>query len=42
MVTHSSFAATYGHRTIELRDGQIIREIDTPRADNGRVIPLFE
>src|SRR5262249_9349975 len=27
MVTHSTFAATYGHRTVELRDGQIVREV---------------
>jgi len=27
MVTHSAFAATYGHRTIELRDGAIVREV---------------
>ncbi|HZR81844.1 MAG TPA: ABC transporter ATP-binding protein [Candidatus Binatia bacterium] len=26
LVTHDMFAATYGHRTIELRDGQIVRE----------------
>ncbi|HSP98671.1 MAG TPA: ABC transporter ATP-binding protein [Candidatus Dormibacteraeota bacterium] len=42
MVTHSTFAATYGHRTIELRDGQIVREVQTPRAEGARVIPLFE
>ena len=42
MVTHSTFAATYGHRTIELRDGQIVREVQTPRAAGARVIPLFE
>jgi putative ABC transport system ATP-binding protein len=40
MVTHSTFAATYGHRTIELRDGQIIREVCAPRGENGRVVPL--
>jgi putative ABC transport system ATP-binding protein len=42
MVTHSTFAATYGHRTIELRDGQIVREVQTPRAAGARVIALFE
>jgi putative ABC transport system ATP-binding protein len=26
LVTHDTFAATYGHRTIELRDGQVVRE----------------
>jgi putative ABC transport system ATP-binding protein len=27
MVTHSAFAATYGHRTIELADGRIVRDV---------------
>jgi ABC-type uncharacterized transport system ATPase component len=39
MVTHSTFAAMYGHRTIELRDRQVVRDVraaDTP----GRVVPL--
>jgi putative ABC transport system ATP-binding protein len=39
MVTHSAFAAMYGHRTIELRDGRIVHDVraaDTP----GRVVPL--
>jgi putative ABC transport system ATP-binding protein len=31
MVTHSAFAATYGHRTIELADGRIIHDVETPR-----------
>jgi putative ABC transport system ATP-binding protein len=39
MVTHNTFAATYGHRTVELRDGQIVREISAGR-EPGRVIPL--
>ena len=42
LVTHSSFAATYGHRTVELRDGEIVREVSTPRASGARVVPLFE
>ena len=25
LVTHSTFAATYGHRTVELRDGRVVR-----------------
>jgi putative ABC transport system ATP-binding protein len=41
MVTHSTFAATYGHRTIELRDGRITREIRAPR-ESARVVPLRE
>ena len=39
MVTHSTFAATYGSRTIELRDGRIVREVCAPAVAN-RVIPL--
>src|SRR5438094_3016781 len=31
MVTHSAYAATYGHRTIELRDGQIERDVQARR-----------
>lgn len=27
MVTHNVFAATYGHRTIELRDGRALRDV---------------
>jgi putative ABC transport system ATP-binding protein len=27
LVTHSRFAATYGHRTVELRDGRIVRDV---------------
>jgi putative ABC transport system ATP-binding protein len=30
MVTHSAFAATYGHRTIEIADGRIVRDIAAP------------
>jgi putative ABC transport system ATP-binding protein len=30
MVTHSAYAATYGHRTIELRDGQVARDVQAP------------
>jgi putative ABC transport system ATP-binding protein len=42
MVTHSTFAATYGHRTIELRDGQVIRQAEAPRDEGGRVVQLRE
>ncbi len=31
MVTHSAYAATYGHRTIELRDGQLERDVQARR-----------
>jgi putative ABC transport system ATP-binding protein len=30
MVTHNAFAATYGDRTLELRDGRIVRDVSTP------------
>jgi putative ABC transport system ATP-binding protein len=40
MVTHSAFAATYGHRTIELQDGRIERDIQAPRGSTARVVPL--
>jgi putative ABC transport system ATP-binding protein len=40
LVTHSAFAATYGHRTVELRDGRIVREVKAPRDPTARVVPL--
>ncbi len=41
LVTHSTFAATYGHRTVELRDGRIVREVRAPREPtDARVVPL--
>jgi len=42
MVTHNTFAATYGHRTIELRDGLITHETPSNRREPGsvRVLPL--
>jgi len=40
MVTHSTFAATYGHRTVELRDGQIVREVGAAPDPGARVIQL--
>jgi putative ABC transport system ATP-binding protein len=36
MVTHSTHAATCGHRTVELSDGQVIHDARTPPAANGR------
>ena len=27
MVTHDAFAATYGHRTIEMQDGRLVRDV---------------
>jgi putative ABC transport system ATP-binding protein len=42
MVTHSTFAATYGHRTVELRDGRVVREVRAARDTSARVVPLRE
>lgn len=39
LVTHSAFAATYGHRTIEIQDGAIVRDVEAPR-ERARVVPL--
>jgi putative ABC transport system ATP-binding protein len=39
LVTHSTFAATYGHRTVELQDGRVVRDVRAPR-ESGRLIPL--
>ncbi|MBI3782775.1 MAG: ABC transporter ATP-binding protein [Deltaproteobacteria bacterium] len=30
MVTHNVFAATYGHRTLEMHDGKIVRDVRAP------------
>jgi ABC-type lipoprotein export system ATPase subunit len=41
LVTHSTFAASYGHRTVELRDGHLIRDVSAPDGTTpGRVLPL--
>lgn len=41
LVTHSAFAATYGHRTVEIRDGKLQRDFRVPgESGGGRVIPL--
>jgi putative ABC transport system ATP-binding protein len=41
LVTHSTFAASYGHRTVELRDGRVVRDVRAPDGTSpGRVIPL--
>ena len=41
LVTHSTFAASYGHRTIELRDGRIVHEVSTGGESGGdRVVRL--
>ena len=40
LVTHSTFAATYGHRTVELRDGRVVREVKAPPDPTARVVPI--
>jgi len=42
MVTHSTLAATYGHRTVELRDGRVVREVRAGRDPGARVVALFD
>ncbi len=42
MVTHSTLAATYGHRTVELRDGRVVREMRAGRDPGARVVALFD
>ena len=39
MVTHNVFAATYGDRTLELRDGRIASDVRTPAGDVGAASP---
>jgi putative ABC transport system ATP-binding protein len=34
LVTHSAFGATYGHRTVELHDGAIVRDVRIPRDES--------
>ncbi len=41
LVTHSTLAATYGDRTIELQDGRVVRDVHS-REVSGRVVPLRE
>jgi putative ABC transport system ATP-binding protein len=42
MVTHSTLAATYGDRTVELRDGRIVRDVRAPKESTGRVVLIRE
>jgi putative ABC transport system ATP-binding protein len=41
MVTHSAFAATYGDRTVELKDGAIVRDVRAT-GQTRRIVPLRE
>ena len=40
MVTHNVFAATYGHRTLELHDGRIVRDVRAPAESRLSVVEL--
>ena len=35
LVTHDAFAATYGQRTIELRDGRIVADVGSVDESRG-------
>jgi putative ABC transport system ATP-binding protein len=38
MVTHNVFAATYGDRTLEMRDGRLVRDVRMPARPEGSSI----
>jgi putative ABC transport system ATP-binding protein len=42
MVTHSAYAATFGHRTVRLRDGRVECDVVAPPAPLAAVVPLRE
>jgi putative ABC transport system ATP-binding protein len=37
MVTHNVLAAAYGHRTLELQDGAIVRDVRVPHTDGAEI-----
>jgi ABC-type lipoprotein export system ATPase subunit len=39
LVTHSTFAATYGHRTVELLDGRIVNDVHACNSE-PQLVPL--
>ncbi|HEY2387090.1 MAG TPA: ABC transporter ATP-binding protein [Candidatus Binatia bacterium] len=39
LVTHSTFAATYGHRTVEIQDGRIVNDVHASDSQ-GRIVPI--
>jgi putative ABC transport system ATP-binding protein len=39
LVTHSTFAATYGDRTVEIRDGRVVRDVTVPRTSHLELAP---
>jgi putative ABC transport system ATP-binding protein len=41
LVTHSAVAATYGDRTVELKDGRVVRDVRAT-GQHSRVVPLRE
>jgi len=42
MVTHNVYAATYGHRTLELRDGKIVHDVEAPQLQATPIVELAE
>ncbi len=45
MVTHDTYAGTYGHRTVRLKDGRIVRQAgemapSVERSEEGQVVPF--
>ncbi len=40
LVTHSTYAAMCGHRTVELRDGQIVLDVRAPEKPKRTVVSL--
>lgn len=41
MVTHSTFAAGYGDRTLELQEGRIVRDVRIPR-QSSKIVSLYQ
>lgn len=37
MATHNTFAATYGHRTVEISDGMLVRDVTAPARSRLRL-----
>jgi len=43
VVTHDTFAATYGHRTVTIRDGRIVQDVGPLESSReANVLPLSQ